>query len=132
MDISSPDYLVMNCRVGRSDFLLEVFKDPTTGHYISQRPLFRYENIFDVILIGKYYVSRGFSGLKFYWANSQYPYPPEFKRAGELFLHNAIQIRHRTKNTHDELFYATPNSIRKVIIGEKPSYATCLSSVPTE
>lgn len=35
MDFKSMSYIVMNCRVGKSDFLLEVFKDNSTGHYIT-------------------------------------------------------------------------------------------------
>ena len=42
MDLKSANYIVMNCRVGKSDFLLEVYRDKTTGNYISQRPVFKY------------------------------------------------------------------------------------------
>jgi hypothetical protein len=42
MDFKSTNYIVMNCRVGKSDFLLEVYQDNSTGNYIPERPIFKY------------------------------------------------------------------------------------------
>jgi hypothetical protein len=67
--------------------------------------VYKYDVIYDIDLADKYYATRGFSGFKFYWVSPTIKFPPEYKSAGELFLHNSVQARFKDKY----LYYATDN-----------------------
>lgn len=127
MDVKGYKYFVMNCRAGSADYLLEVFHTSALDSYVTSRPMYKYEKIFDLDLADTYYASRGYSGFKFYWVSPDTKFPHEYKHAGDLFLHNAIQARFKGS----ELIYATYNEIRKIQVIQKAPFASCVSDSPT-
>lgn len=75
MDLDDRGFMVMNCRAGHSEYLIEATYDRTQEMFTLRRPSYKYETIFDIDLTDRYYVSRGYLGLKFYWYLHEKPYP---------------------------------------------------------
>jgi hypothetical protein len=53
-------------------------------------------------------LSRVFSGVKLFWSSKKigYPYPHFYRKAGDIFLHNAIQAKLKIFNSKKTIVLA--------------------------
>lgn len=58
-------------------------------------------------------LSRVFSGVKLYWSSKQLgnPYPYFHRKAGSLFLHNAIQAKLKNINGMKKIYLAAEDEL---------------------
>ena len=86
-----------------------------------------FQMIVDVQLTPNYYVSWARSGFKFFWMSPNLHYPEEFRKAGELFFYNTIRARFKNDQDKYYLYFATPNSVQRILLEEIPASVLCES-----
>ncbi len=69
--------------------------------------IFSNEKIYDTVFVNNLIMSRVYSGVRLYWTSSSLvnPYPYEYNRAGNIFLHNGLQSKLRVLNNGENMIY---------------------------
>lgn len=78
-------------------FILKLVKSKQFAEYTYEplETVFLHEKLYQIDYVQNLLLSRVFSGVKLFWSSKQIgnPYPHFYRKAGDLFLHNAIQAK---------------------------------------
>lgn len=90
--------ITLACNPSLSNFFLMNLAKSTQFTKIAYEPqetIFLQEQIYQVSSVENILMGRVYSGVKLFWSSQQLgnPYPYFYRKAGDVFLHNAIQSK---------------------------------------
>ena len=76
-------------------------------------------------------MSRVYTGVKLFWSSKKIgsPYPYFYRKAGNIFLHNAIQSKFKEINGQKTIFLAAEDELLKYELNSVDPFVTCYSSI---
>ena len=76
-------------------------------------------------------MGRIYTGVKLFWSSKQIgnPYPYFYRKAGNIFLHNAIQSKLKIINGVKTIFLAAEDQLLKYELESVDPYVSCYSPI---
>ena len=73
------------------------------------------DQLYQIEAIDNILMSRVYTGVKLYWSSKKIgnPYPYFYRKAGTIFLHNAIQSKLKVINNKKMIFLAAEDELLK-------------------
>ena len=127
--------LILACNPSYNNFfIMNLIKSTQFTDGITYEPLetvFMQDQLYQIEAVENILMSRVYTGVKLFWSSKQIgnPYPYFYRKAGSIFLHNAIQSKMKVINGKKTIFMAAEDELLKYELKSIDPYVTCYSPI---